>query len=340
MSASRQRVDGISHFLEGASVDTPKSWSCGCATSPLRPRSMAEEIFGFKGNSRDLCVPGQRLFACAMPLAPFDRDRLSPRASTAGGIGLAPPDLVTASSGLLMQSILPASSGPAVFSTRRSGRIPHRSLATYPSVLAWLATRPSFCVVQIGANSGDTPEDPLYRFLREELRDVTPERRDRTHVVLVEPVREYFDRLQEAYAGLPCVRFENVAIAETRDSRQFYRLDADPTAHGYPAWSGTRLSASGSDDEPVGALREKAWRRDLRGDEAVLRGAPRDRVGAASPFRTSSSVTGSKTSTCCRSTRKGMTTGSCRRLISIGCDPRSSTTSGCSSRMTRPPAGA
>jgi len=68
-----------------------------------------------------------------------------------------------------MQSILPASSGPAVFSTRRSGRIPHRSLATYPCVLAWLATRPSFCVVQIGANSGDTPEDPLYRFLRDEL---------------------------------------------------------------------------------------------------------------------------------------------------------------------------
>ena len=143
---------------------------------------------------------------------------------------------VTASSGLLMQSILPASSGPAVFSTRRSGRIPHRSLTTYPCVLAWLATRPSFCVVQIGANSGDTPEDPLYRFLRDELRDLTPERRDRTQVVLVEPVREYFDRLQEAYAGLPCVRFENVAIAETRGSREFYRLDADPAAHGYPAW--------------------------------------------------------------------------------------------------------
>jgi FkbM family methyltransferase len=135
-----------------------------------------------------------------------------------------------------MQSILPASSGPAVVATRRSGRIPHPSLATFPSVLAWLATRPSFCVVQIGANSGDTPEDPLYRFLRNELCELTPERRDRTLVVLVEPVREYFDRLQEAYSGLPCVRFENVAIAETRGLREFYRLDADPATHGYPAW--------------------------------------------------------------------------------------------------------
>ena len=60
MSASRQRVDGISHILEGkrcASVDTPKSESCGCAVSSLRPQSMAEEIFGFKGNSRRFVRP-------------------------------------------------------------------------------------------------------------------------------------------------------------------------------------------------------------------------------------------------------------------------------------------
>jgi FkbM family methyltransferase len=114
--------------------------------------------------------------------------------------------------------------------------VPHPSLATFPCVLAWLATRPSFCIVQIGANSGDTPEDPLYRFLHDELRALTPDRRDQTVVVLVEPVAEYFDRLRAAYASLPGVQFENAAIAETRRVRDFHRLSVDPAAHGYPSW--------------------------------------------------------------------------------------------------------
>ena len=119
---------------------------------------------------------------------------------------------------------------------RPPGRIPHPSLITFPSVLAWLATRRGFCVVQIGANVGDSPEDPLYAFLRRELSELDPERRQRTTVVLVEPVVEYFDRLRAAYDGLPCVRFENAAIAETSGTRDFFRMNADPVGHGYPSW--------------------------------------------------------------------------------------------------------
>jgi FkbM family methyltransferase len=138
--------------------------------------------------------------------------------------------------------MLSSNAGPSAAVTRQGGRIPHPSLTTFPCVLAWLATRPSFCIVQIGANKGNTPEDPLYRFLRDNLQESPPERRDRSLVVLVEPVVEYFDRLREEYAGLPCVEFDNVAIAETEGTRDFHRMAADPVAHGYPAW----LSGLGS----------------------------------------------------------------------------------------------
>jgi len=116
------------------------------------------------------------------------------------------------------------------------GRIPHRSLTTFPSVLAWLATRPYFTVVQIGANVGNSPEDPLFPFLHRELPALSGERLARCAVVLVEPVKEHFDSLCRAYAGLPCVRFENVAIAESSGVRDFYRLAVDPEAHGQPHW--------------------------------------------------------------------------------------------------------
>jgi FkbM family methyltransferase len=141
-----------------------------------------------------------------------------------------------------MESMQPAISAPADTGPRPGGRIPHASLTTMPLVLAWLATRPSFCIVQIGANRGDTPEDPLFGFLSTELPAMTPERRARTVVVLVEPAAEDFERLREAYAGVPCVRFDNVAIAETRGVREFHRLGVDPVAHGYPSW----LSGLGS----------------------------------------------------------------------------------------------
>ena len=56
--------------------------------------------------------------------------------------------------------------------------------------------------------------------------------------MLVEPVREYFDQLQNAYGGLPNVSFENVAITEVAGDRDLHRLasSVDPTAHGFPAW--------------------------------------------------------------------------------------------------------
>ena len=83
----------------------------------------------------------------------------------------------------------------------------------------WLAARDAFSVVQIGAYVGDTPNDPLCSFLRATLPG-----RPASVAILVEPVREYFDALEDAYRDLPGVRVENAAIAEEEGVRDFYRL--------------------------------------------------------------------------------------------------------------------
>lgn len=97
--------------------------------------------------------------------------------------------------------------------------------------LDWLASHSRFSIVQIGAYIGNTVNDPLHGFLVRELP-----RKPESTVVLVEPVADYFARLQDAYAGLPGIRLENVAIAEQAGQRDFYRLGADPAEHGHPEW--------------------------------------------------------------------------------------------------------
>ena len=83
-------------------------------------------------------------------------------------------------------------------------------------------------MVQIGAFTGDTANDPLCAWLKAEL-PAHPQ----ASVVLVEPVGEYFAKLQTAYAGMP-IHLENVAIAEAEGDRDFYRLGVDPARYGQP----------------------------------------------------------------------------------------------------------
>jgi len=104
------------------------------------------------------------------------------------------------------------------------------------SALDWLAERPSFSIVQIGAYIGDSDSDPLCGFLRDQFGPTTLDRKSGCQVVLVEPVREYFERLSECYKDLSEVYFENVAIAEKEGVRDFYRLAVDPTKYGFPDW--------------------------------------------------------------------------------------------------------
>jgi FkbM family methyltransferase len=87
----------------------------------------------------------------------------------------------------------------------------------------------SFTIIQIGAYVGDSSNDPLASFLKATL---SGNARPDAKVILVEPVREYFEKLKENYRDLSGVRFENVAIAEQEGNRDFYRIMIDPTRFG------------------------------------------------------------------------------------------------------------
>ncbi len=75
------------------------------------------------------------------------------------------------------------------------------------------ATRPDLFFIQIGSNDGSV-RDPIYQFVRQH----------QWHGILVEPIKYYFDRLRANYAGIPHLIFENVAISDRMQTREFYRV--------------------------------------------------------------------------------------------------------------------
>ncbi len=85
-----------------------------------------------------------------------------------------------------------------------------------------------FTIIQIGAHVGNTENDPIFRTIKHEPRS------NRGCIILVEPVKEYFDKLVENYQGVPDVYFENVAISDHSGPATFYRLGVDAVEHGYP----------------------------------------------------------------------------------------------------------
>lgn len=93
-----------------------------------------------------------------------------------------------------------------------------------------LTEESGFVVVQIGAFIGNTGNDPLFDSLRARLRSVGGT------LIVVEPVKNFFDQLVNNYEGVPGVIFENVAISEQSKKADFYRLGVDPAAYGKPDW--------------------------------------------------------------------------------------------------------
>jgi FkbM family methyltransferase len=124
----------------------------------------------------------------------------------------------------VVQHVAPAPAPPATtFHGDPFGPVLHR-----------LATQPSFNIVQLGAYVGDSPNDPLFAFLKEQMSSA--KNKHGSKAVLVEPIKEYFERLKQNYAGSLGIQFANVAIAESEGMRDFYTLNADPVKYGYPAW--------------------------------------------------------------------------------------------------------
>jgi FkbM family methyltransferase len=70
--------------------------------------------------------------------------------------------------------------------------------------------------VQIGANDG-VIYDPINQFVN----------RHNWHGVMVEPVAHYFNQLKRNYASNPNLIFENVAISNNNEVRDFYRVRED-----------------------------------------------------------------------------------------------------------------
>jgi FkbM family methyltransferase len=97
-----------------------------------------------------------------------------------------------------------------------------------------LISKESVAIVQIGAFIGDTSNDPIYGFLQQWL--AADKKSKDIKIVLVEPVREYFDQLKLNYSQImsDCIHCENVAVAEVSGPKDFFRLGVDPREHGFP----------------------------------------------------------------------------------------------------------
>lgn len=109
-----------------------------------------------------------------------------------------------------------------------------------PSLLDKAAREnPTVTIIQIGANVGNTGSDQLYGFLKKHCLDSGETPQLRCRAVLVEPVRHLFEQLSVNYANFRGVACEDVAIAETAGTRNFYRLreGIDLEAHGLKPWS-------------------------------------------------------------------------------------------------------
>ena len=87
-----------------------------------------------------------------------------------------------------------------------------------------------FSVIQLGAFIGNTRNDPLFMTLRKRMKEINGK------LIVVEPVKMFYDELIKNYEDIPGVAFENVAISEHSGPATIYRLGVDPVPHGYPDW--------------------------------------------------------------------------------------------------------
>lgn len=120
-----------------------------------------------------------------------------------------------------------------LFLTRADAR---REPTPMDKALAELAAQPSFNIVQVGAYIGATDNDPLFEFLTKHLGSTGSAGHRGGKVVLIEPIREYFEQLTRNYQGTTGIAFENVAIAALEGPIEMYRLNGDPVAAGFPEW--------------------------------------------------------------------------------------------------------
>ena len=96
-------------------------------------------------------------------------------------------------------------------------------------VITDLLTREGAVIIQIGAYVGDTENDPIYKCLKNLNRI-------ECKLLLIEPVKEYFEKLKCNYGKLEGVYFENSAISNYSGIGLFYRINKNPEDFGFPEW--------------------------------------------------------------------------------------------------------
>lgn len=99
-----------------------------------------------------------------------------------------------------------------------------QSWAGLESVLIELESIDDLFFIQIGANDG-VIHDPFYQHIS----------KNNWRGILVEPVLYYFNRLKQNYANNTQLVFENVAISDRDEQRNFYRLKEGLSF--MPAWT-------------------------------------------------------------------------------------------------------
>jgi len=124
-------------------------------------------------------------------------------------------------------------------------------------------------VVQIGAFTGNTENDPLFAFLKQNLSD-----RPLWRVIIVEPIAKHFEDLKAAYHGMR-VTLLQCAVAESPGYREMLTLgEVDPEDHGFPSW----LHQLSSLDEDRMGSRWENYEGDAPTAAFFLRHARRERV--------------------------------------------------------------
>jgi FkbM family methyltransferase len=93
-----------------------------------------------------------------------------------------------------------------------------------------------YTIVQLGAYVGNTTNDPIFSTLKRFSARLSQEGNGHGRIILVEPVKQYFEELRLNYADVPSAHFENVAVAAESGKATFYQLGVDPTDYGYPEW--------------------------------------------------------------------------------------------------------
>lgn len=131
------------------------------------------------------------------------------------------------------------------------------------SALTKLASRDRFTLVQIGAYTGESENDPLCTFLRLHFDPASSAYRPGALAVLIEPWPRHFARLVENYRTLTNIRFVNAAIVPESGPISFGALDMDaeelPPA--IPSWA-TQLGSIRSQDR-IGQVATAEHRPDL-----------------------------------------------------------------------------